>query len=81
MHEVSMSGFKFAPATLEVNAGDVVEWKNGDFVAHTATADDHTFDTGQIDGGQAKRLVARKKGRFPYFCRYHLSMKGTLVVK
>jgi plastocyanin/mono/diheme cytochrome c family protein len=81
VHEVSMASFKVEPATIEVAVGDVVEWKNGDFVAHTATADDHSFDTGQIDAGQAKRLVVRSKGRFPYFCRYHAAMRGTLVVK
>lgn len=81
VHRVSISGFKFEPATLEVHVGDVVEWRNEDFTAHTATADDHSFDTGRLDAGQAQRVVARKKGRFPYFCRYHLAMKATLVVE
>lgn len=78
---IRITGFKFVPATLEAHVGDVVEWKNEDFTAHTATADDHGFDTGQIDGGQSRRVVVRKKGEFPYFCRYHLAMKGTLVVQ
>jgi plastocyanin/mono/diheme cytochrome c family protein len=81
VHEVSIAGFKFVPATLEVQEGDVVEWKNADLVAHTATADDESFDTGRLDGGQAKRVVVRKKGRFPYTCAYHMGMKGTLVVR
>jgi plastocyanin len=81
VHEVSMSAFKFVPPTLEVHVGDVVEWKNADFAAHTATADDQSFDTGAIQAGEAKRVVARKKGRFPYSCRYHGAMKGTLVVE
>ena len=82
VHRVSVSEFKFAPASLEVHVGDVVEWKNGDFVAHTATADDQkSFDTGRIDAGETKRVVAKAKGRFPYFCRYHAAMKGVLVVQ
>jgi plastocyanin len=81
LHTVQITGFEFAPATLEVHVGDVVEWKNADPVAHTATAGDHTFDTGQIDGGAASRVVARGKGRFAYSCRYHPEMKGTLVVQ
>jgi plastocyanin len=64
-----------------VRVGDVVEWKNDDFVAHTATADDLSFDTGRIDAGQARRVAMTRKGRFPYFCRYHLAMKATLVVE
>lgn len=82
VHRVSISDFKFTPATLEVHVGDVVEWKNTDFVAHTATADDRkSFETGRIDAGEAKRIVARTKGQFPYFCRYHVAMKGVLVVQ
>ncbi len=78
---IVISGFQFAPSTSTVHAGDVVEWKNDDFVAHTATADDRTFDTGRIDAGGVKRLAMKRKGRFPYSCRYHPSMKATLVVE
>jgi plastocyanin/mono/diheme cytochrome c family protein len=81
VHQVSISNFKFTPATLEVHVGDTVEWKNDDFAAHTATAEDRTFETGRIDGGEVKRFVARQKGRFPYSCRYHSAMKATLVVE
>jgi plastocyanin/mono/diheme cytochrome c family protein len=81
VHEVPISSFKFAPPNLEVHVGDIVEWKNTDFVAHSATADDRSFDTGRIEAGEAKRVVAKKKGRFNYFCRYHIAMKGTLIVQ
>lgn len=30
---------------------------------------------------KVKPVVAEKKGRFPYFCRYHIAMKGTLIVQ
>jgi plastocyanin len=81
VHHVSISGFKFTPAALEVHVGDAVEWKNEDFAAHTATADDRSFDTGKLEAGATKRVVVQKKGRFPYFCKYHLAMKGQLVVE
>jgi plastocyanin len=82
VHEVSITNFKFQPETLEVHAGDTVEWKNADITAHTATADDRkTFDTGMIDGNASKKVVVKQKGRFPYFCRYHSGMKGVLVVE
>ncbi len=78
---VSMTGFKFVPAKLEVHVGDTVEWINRDFVAHTATADDKAFDTGNLEAGASKRLVMTKAGTFPYTCHYHSGMKGTLVVE
>jgi plastocyanin len=81
VHRVSIASFKFDPPALTVRVGDAVEWKNDDFAAHTATADDKSFDTGRIDGGATKRVVARRKGSFPYFCRYHLAMKGVLTVE
>jgi plastocyanin len=81
VHRVAISNLKFDPRSLEAQAGDVVVWTNNDFVAHSATADDGTFDTGTLEGGQSKRVVAVKKGIFPYHCRYHTTMKGTLTVR
>jgi plastocyanin len=81
VHRIAISGLKFEPAGLEVNAGDIVEWTNADFVAHTATAEDQTFDTGTIEGGKSKRITAEKRGSFPYSCRFHPLMKGTLTVR
>jgi len=80
-HAISMVGFKFAPAKLEVHVGEAVEWINRDFVAHTATADDKSFDTGEMKAGASKRLVMTKAGTFPYTCHFHSGMKGTLVVQ
>ena len=81
VHEVAISGFQFVPPTLEVHVGDTIEWKNADFVDHTATADDRAFDTGRVQAGETKRIVAKEKGRFPYFCRYHSAMKGAVIVQ
>jgi plastocyanin len=81
VHRVSISNFKFEPAQLQANVGDVVEWVNTDFAAHTATADDKSFDTGKIDSSQVKRVTLTRPGSHPYFCRYHLSMRGTVEVK
>jgi len=77
--------FKFEPATVTVHAGDTVEWKNGDFVPHTATADGEAqkpaFDSGTIDTGAAWRYVARKKGTYNYSRTFHPNMKGKLIVQ
>src|SRR4051812_48686176 len=61
-HAIQISGFKFDPAVLTVNVGDTVEWKNADDVAHTATARDKTFDSGQLATGASWKYVAAKKG-------------------
>jgi plastocyanin len=76
--------FKFEPATVTVHVGDTVEWKNGDLVPHTATADGEAqkpaFDSGTIQTGAAWRYVAREKGTHNYTCTLHPNMKGKLTV-
>ena len=79
VHRVSITNFKYDPPSLQVSRGDVVVWTNNDFVAHTATADDRSFDTGKIEANESKRIVAKNKGTFSYFCRYHNGMRGTLI--
>jgi plastocyanin len=81
VHHVTISGLKFDPPALEIQAGDAVEWKNSDFVAHTATADDGAFDTGKMTEGQTKRVALANKGTFPYSCRFHAAMHGTIIVR
>ena len=81
VHHVSMANFKFTPETLQVHVGDTIEWDNTDFVLHTATADDQTFDTGDVRASEMKRVIAETKGRFPYVCRYHNTMKGLVIVE
>jgi len=85
MVTVAIRAFKFEPATVTVNVGDTVEWKNDDIVPHTATADSKAqkpvFDSGTIDTGAAWRYVARKKGTYNYSCTLHPNMKGKLIVQ
>lgn len=81
VHQVTLSNSHFQPATLELRAGDTVVWNNTDFIDHTATADDGSFDTGKIEGGKSKRTVLRKKGTIAYHCRYHSGMTGKLIVR
>jgi plastocyanin len=82
VHTVVVEGMQFTPATLEVNAGDTVIWKNKDPYPHTATAESKPgFDSGEIKPGHSWRYVAKKPGSFSYDCTLHRTMKGLLVVK
>ncbi len=77
--EVKIGDLAYAPATITAHVGDTVEWKNADFVAHTATSTEGGFDV-TIPAGATGRLVIRKAGSFPYTCRFHPNMKGELRV-
>ena len=80
---VAIRSFKFEPATVTVNQGDTVEWKNDDVVPHTATEDVRkpSFDSGTIEVGAAWRYIARNKGTYDYTCTFHPNMEGKLIVK
>ena len=76
-----MSNFGFDPPTLTVAAGDTVVWTNADFVPHTATARDSSWDSKQLGASAAWRWVATAPGTVEYYCVFHPTMKGTIVVR
>ena len=80
-HTVALRGMKNVPATLTVNAGDTVVWKNEDVVPHTATDRGKSFDSGSIEPGGSWSYVADRKGTYSYYCAYHPNTRGKLVVR
>ena len=79
---VTISDFKFQPATITVAGGTGVTVTNDDSTAHTATADDgNSFDTGTVDPGSSGTISVKKPGSYPYHCDIHPFMHGKLVVK
>jgi plastocyanin len=77
---VEISEFTFKPATLNVKMGSEVTFSNKDGFAHTATADDGSFDSKNIDGGSSFKQAFEKAGTFKYHCDIHNSMHGTITV-
>ena len=81
VHTVTIDGARFTPSELTVTAGDTIVWVNKDILAHTATAKDgRSFDSKVIQPGASWRLVAKKRGQFPYTCSFH-PMNATVTVK
>lgn len=80
MSEVTIKDSKYAPATINVQKGDTVTWKNSDSVPHTATAAGK-FDSGTIAPGKSVSRKMDQAGEFDYVCSIHPAMKGKLVVK
>ena len=79
-HAVAISGFAFSPKTITVTVGDTVTWTNSDPTAHTATADDGSFDTGTLGNGATGSATFATAGTFAYHCSIHRQMTATLVV-
>jgi plastocyanin len=78
---VALRGMNYLPATLVVNVGDTVVWKNEDVVPHTATDRRKNFDSGSIAPGDSWKYVADRKGTYFYYCAFHPNTKGKLVVR
>jgi plastocyanin len=81
VHAVKIQNFGFVPAEITVAVGDTVVWSNADFVPHSSTARDSTWDSKSIAGGDSWRFVARSPGRHEYFCFFHPNMTAAIVVR
>ncbi|WP_029074451.1 cupredoxin domain-containing protein [Kaistia adipata] len=77
---VQVTKFSFVPASVTAKVGDTIEWVNADFVDHTATAANKGFDV-KLPANKSGSVTVKKAGTFPYFCRFHPMMKGTITVK
>ena len=78
---VTISDFKFAPKSVTVNEGDSVTFTNDGPTLHTATAEDGSFDTGNLDKGDSDTVTFDSPGTIAYICTPHPFMKGTVVVQ
>jgi plastocyanin len=78
---VTIKGFAFDPAQQQVPVGTTVTWTNQDSANHTVTADDGSFDSGQLAQGATFSQTFAKAGTYTYHCSNHPNMKATIVVK
>lgn len=90
-NQVTIVGFEFMPRTVEVKAGDAVEWVNVDSVKNDEDNDynkgvDHTvtFDNGMVDqvipAGTTFTTTFTEPGVYNYACSFHPGMQGVVVV-
>jgi plastocyanin len=90
VHEVTITSApigelsSYDPDELTIKVGDSVVWINEDNEAHTATAEDGTFDTGEIAGGeQSEPIVFETAGEFDYEDSEAMlgMISGTIIVE
>lgn len=82
---VAMQNSMFTPKEIVVGQGGTVTWTNKDAVVHTVTADDNSFDSGDVDKAGTFKMTFGTPGKIPYFCRIHgtaggVGMAGTITV-
>lgn len=76
---VVIKNFQYQPAQLNVRVGQTVEFRNEDIYDHSVTADDGSFDSGNIAGGKSWKLTVSKPGTIAYHCIPHPNMKAALM--
>ena len=76
---------EFSPKVLHIKAGQTVTWVNQGQTIHTVTADDDSFDSGNMNTGAQYTHTFMQPGSYPYFCRIHgasggVGMAGVIIV-
>jgi plastocyanin len=80
LHNVTIKGFAFSPATLKIKAGDTVRWTNKDGAPHTADDAGRKWKTGTVKRNKSADVTFDAAGKFNYVCKFHPDMKGKITV-
>lgn len=77
---VSIRSSAYSNPNLQVTSGTNVTWKNDDNTTHTVTADDSSFDSGDIQPGASFSHTFSSVGTFAYHDKLHTTLTGVVVV-
>lgn len=78
---ISIQNLAFSPATITINKGDTVTWKNNDSTIHNVVADDNSFNLEEMVAGGSASYTFNNEGTFSYHCSIHPYMTGVIIVK
>jgi plastocyanin len=78
--EIRISGLAYGVDRVDVRPGGTVVWVNDDPVAHTATADDASWNSDLIAPGDRWARTFSEVGEYSYHCTPHPFMKAVIVV-
>jgi plastocyanin len=79
-HEVTMPGQAYAPGRIDALVGETVAWRNTDHTTHSVTADDGSFESGDLAPGASFSRTFAGPGTHRFHCRIHRFMRGVVVV-
>jgi plastocyanin len=79
--EARIANLAYAPDSIVVSAGTTIVWRNDDPLEHTVTADDESWDSGDIAPGATWRRRFDVPGRYPFHCAPHPFMTGVVIVR
>jgi plastocyanin len=77
---VSIMFGSYAPARIDVLAGDTVHWSNSSVRAHTVNADDGSWTSGRLPGSATFSRTFDAPDTTNYYCSLHPFMRGEIDV-
>ena len=82
--EISAIDNAFDAGIVRIQPGGSVSWSNDGNSPHTVTADDGSYDSGNLEPGATYTKAFDQPGVYSYFCKYHgapgVGMTGIVVV-
>ncbi len=79
-HRVYIEDMQFSPAKLQVRFGDTITWINNDFIPHTATAVDKSWNSKNLAKGEEFSLIVSDNTVLDYYCFYHPNMIAKIEI-
>ncbi|WP_458720640.1 PQQ-dependent sugar dehydrogenase [Candidatus Nitrosocosmicus sp. R] len=77
----------YSPNPITIEKGQTITWYNGDTISHTVTSGQdndkdagEAFDSGAIIPNQYFSMTFDESGEYQYYCIYHPSMVGEIIV-
>jgi len=79
--EVKIDNFAFTPGAITIKRGTQVTWINHDDIPHTVDSTQGKFKSAALDTDQKFEFRFAEPGEYPYYCRMHPKMTGSIVVQ
>jgi plastocyanin len=76
--QITIQNFAFHPTPLQAKVRQTVTVTNSDTTTHTFTANDKSFDTGNLAPQTSKQVTVGKAGTLSYHCSIHPFMTGVI---
>ena len=83
---ITINNFAFTPRTMTVKTGSIVRWENKDSIPHRIIfidkdGQDTPVDSSVLSSTQSWSKKFDQPGTYPYYCKIHPEMTGTVIVE
>jgi len=77
---IKIDNFSFTPKQISIGVGTTVTWTNQDDVPHNVVSTERKFASPVLDTDQAFSFTFKEPGSYPYYCKIHPMMTGSIQV-